>query len=167
MPQTTYQQDLTVACAGMIADGDVADITSYPASENIPFGRLVVVDAAGTCSLPKFAGAQPVSGVGSPLGISLYDSATMPIAGALGGYAVGDPVPILRRGKVWADFVGSAAVDNQALNFGNSSTLAADRGKFRVDATSVVAGSEVTAAPRTVAKQMVGTTLVRVDINIP
>jgi hypothetical protein len=160
--QTSYQQDLSVALAGMIADGDVADITSYAASEAIPYGRVVVVDTGGTCSLPKTAGAMPTSGVGSPLGVSIYDSAGNP-----GGFQIGDMVPVLRRGKVWAEFSGTAASDNTVLNVSNSSTVATNRGKFTDAATSTTAGSEVSAMPRTVAKQLSGTTLVRVDINIP
>jgi hypothetical protein len=160
--QTTYQQDLSVAIAGMIADGDVSDLTSYAASEAIPYGRVVVVDAGGTCSLPKTAGAMPTSGVGSPLGVSVYDSAGNP-----GGFQIGDMVPVLRRGKVWVEFTGTAAADNAALNVKNSSTIATDRGKLTDVATSVSVGVEISAMPRTVAKQLVGTTLVRVDINLP
>lgn len=161
--QTSYQQDLSIAVAGMFADGDQdTSVTSYPASEVILPGRVCVVKADGTCELPKTAGAMPTSGAGSVLGVSLYADSAPP-----GGYQIGDMVPILRRGKVWAEFVGTAATDLQVLNIKNSSTIATDRGKFTTDATSTTAGVEVSAAPRTVARKMSGTTLVKVDINIP
>lgn len=161
MPQTTYADAPTSALAGMLADSGPKDIASYPASEVIPPGRVCVLKSDGTCELPKNTGAMPTSGAGAPIGISTYLSMAPP-----GGYQIGDMVPLVRKGRVWAEFTGTGASDLEVMNVSHSSTTATHRGKVTDAATATTAGSEVSALPTAVARKGI-TGLALVEINLP
>lgn len=161
MPQTSYAASPTIAVAGMLADTGDKDIASYPAAEVIPAGRVCVLKSDGTCELPKNEGALPTSGAGAPIGVSCYLSASPP-----GGYQIGDMVPLVRKGRVWAEFEGTGATDLEVMNVRHSSTVATHRGKVTDAATSTSEGVEISALPRTVARK--GTTgLALVEVNLP
>jgi hypothetical protein len=163
MPQTSYSLAPAVALAGMLADHGDKEITSRPAAEVIPPGRAVVIKSDGTVELPKTAGAAiPASGTGSLLGIAFYENYA-----PAGGYQIGDMVPILRKGRVWVDFSGTLATDNEAVNISHSSTVDTDRGKFTDAATSTTAGSEITAFSKGIARGNAGAALACVEINLP
>lgn len=168
MAQTTYSNDLTEALAGMLADSNGAEeITSRAASEAIPAGRACVLDAGGTVSLPKTATAVlPTSGTGSLVGISVYTSAS-----PAGGYQIGDMVPLVKRGRVWADFTGTGATENETMQIchasDDSNSELANRGKFSDAAASTTAGHEKTAQTRLRALGGISTTLAKIEINLP
>lgn len=175
MPQTTYQRDYDPAIAGMIADtGLHAEITSKTASEPIPAGSFVVLDAAGTVSLPKTAGGIPANGNGALYGLALYKNLHSIVTSGI--YATGEMVPILRQGRAWALYVGTAAAgDMAALRVEGASDNSATRVQYRGWATDGAAGTTVgqekTALARGVARGGSALTanvgLAIVELNIP
>lgn len=167
MPQLTYTNAPAVALAGMLADApEQCSITSKPASEAIPPGVACVLDSAGTVSLPKGTGALPPNGTGSLVGVSVYLSASPP-----GSYQIGDMVPMVRKGRIWAHFVGTGATENEAMQIchasDNTNSELANRGFFSDIAASTTAGQEKTLFARGVARDGVGSTLALVEMNLP
>lgn len=160
MPQTTYADAPTIALAGMLADSGNYDISSYPAAEDIPPGRLCEIKSDGTIELPKG------TTLGNPAGVSCYLSMSPP-----GGYKAGDMVPCVRKGRVWADFTGTGATDGEAVKVrhasDDSNSEAQHRGKFTDAAASVTVGQEKSAFSRAVFRQGISTTLAKVDVNFP
>lgn len=137
MSQTVYTLDHAVAYAGQIADVWLAqDLTSFPASEVIPAGRMCEV-TAGKARLAQSTTQDVVAGVGVG-GVSVYNA--MAIAG---GYQIGDMVPLLRKGRIWVDFVGTGATELEDAKYKHSSTVATDRGKFTDAASDATATTEV------------------------
>jgi len=134
--QTVYTLDHAVAYAGQIADVYIGqDITSFPASEVIPAGRMCEV-VAGKARLVQGTG-QDSTTLG---GVSCYNAMAIP-----GGYQIGDMVPLLRNGRIWVDFVGTGATELEDAKYSHSSTVATDRGKFTDAASAAGAGVEVSA----------------------
>ncbi len=156
MPQTSYANDLSVALPGQLADDGTYDILSYAAAEEIPPGRQCVLNSSGTLELPQD------TGYSKPVGVSCYLSARPP-----GAYAIGEMVPCVRRGRVWADTTGSAPGQLVEANVNHSSTVATHRGKFTTTAISAGAGTEISdAGPVSFIKA--GTTnLALVEVNFP
>lgn len=140
--QTSYSLVPVKAAAGLPGDNMVdSHVENYPASEVIPFGMVVEV-VAGKVRIPSS------TTLGKSPGVSLrWASAVTPIGGAEGSYQIGEMVPVMRKGKVWAQFSGGTQVAFTAANVNHSSTVATNRGKVSASATSVVAGSEVSAKP--------------------
>lgn len=78
---------------GMEYDCAFNDVVTRRAAEAIPFGAYVVFSAAGDCELPDTL-AEITANDG---GVALEDAVK-----ATGvGYAAGDPVRVLVRGRVW------------------------------------------------------------------
>ncbi len=165
MSQTSYSLDPSVAIAGMLADGTEPDVTSYPASEVIEAGRAVVLDAGGTVSLPKNTGALPANGNGSLKGVAIYVSARGP-----GAYQIGEMVPILRKGRIWAQFAGTGPTDQEAMQVrhasDDSNSELQHRGKFTDAAASTTVGQEKTAFTKGISLGG-DTSLVKLDVNFP
>lgn len=137
MSQTSYTLDHAVAYAGQIADVWLAqDLTSFPASEVIPAGRMCEV-TAGKARLAQSTTQDVVAGVGVG-GVSVYNA--MAIAG---GYQIGDMVPLLRKGRIWVDFVGTGATELEDAKYKHFSVTATDRGKFTDAASAAGADAEV------------------------
>jgi hypothetical protein len=140
MPQTVpYTLLNTVAVPGLLADGqDDVIVKEYVAASAIPYGLGVELDATGRAvRLPLSTGQN----LAQFAGISVYSPTDEP-----GGYAIGDVVRVLRRGRIAVTTTGAAVVstDNQtAANINHSSTLAVDRGKFTKTAVSAGAGTEI------------------------
>jgi hypothetical protein len=171
MSQTTYSNDLSLALPGQL-DGDGADafeIASAAAFEDIEPGRALVLRSDGKVEYPKNAGALPTSGAGSLFGVSCLNGAMPPYgSGSVASYKAGDMVPCLRRGRVVAQTVGTAPTPLATSNISHSSTVATDRGKFTIAATSTGAGTEVSASPRSQFRTGAqGTNLALLDINLP
>lgn len=160
MPQTVYTEAILArAVAGMIADqNERAEITSYPASELIPAGRACELQADGTLKLPQS------TTLGNVKGVSIYQASRPPIA-----YQIGEMVPLMRRGRIWAEFTGSGATDGETLRIEHSTTTATDRGKFTDKAISAVAGTEVDAFAKGECRggQATPALLALVDLNLP
>lgn len=138
MGQTTFSNDPTVALAGMLADAEHVEVIHAIAAEEIPAGRLVVLNTDGKVELPQDTTLTKV------MGVALYQSLKPP-----GAYAAGDSVPVMRRGKAWVTVSGTAPGDYVAANVRHASDdtngEATDRGKLCITATSIVAGEEISA----------------------
>lgn len=177
--QQTYAQFPAFAQPGQLADLANAEIASYAASEVINPGRLLMFDATGL----QVKQAQE-SGADTQLttvlaGVSLLVTARQGsgavglTAYGLGGiaYQVGETVPVLQRGRVYAEWKGTTQVAySVGMNVYCSSTTATDRGKVTDAVASAVAGSEVSligVGVRT--RQTLPNTgnIVLIDINLP
>jgi hypothetical protein len=139
MPQTTYALDNPGAVPGMLLDKDEdVVIVAFPAASAIPFGRGVELDSLGTkVQLPQNTGGP----IAQFAGVSVYVDTLEP-----GGYAAGDMVHVLRKGRIAVTTVGTAIAATDALtaaNVSHKSVTATDRGKFTKAATNAGADAEV------------------------
>lgn len=135
MSQTSYTLDHAVAYAGQIADVWLGtDVSSYPAGEVIPPGRMCEV-VAGVARLAQSTGDGSADNL---IGVSIYKAMAVP-----GGYQIGDMVPCLRKGRIWVDFVGTGATELEAARYKHASVTATDRGKFTDAAAASGADAEV------------------------
>lgn len=134
--QTTYAFDPSAAIAGMPYDGqsqEEGQIESWIAAEDVEAGRVVELSSG------KIQNPQGTS-LGKIVGVVVLDVTHLP-----GGYKAGELVPVMRQGKIWAQFSGGSAADLTALNVKHSSTVATDRGKLSMTATSSSTGVEIDA----------------------
>lgn len=160
MAQLTYPLTRSVAVAGMLADGwNGQDITSFPALEVIEAGRAVeVVVASGGVRLPASTGdVLPLLA-----GVAVYKDTSPP-----GGYQIGDMVPVLRKGRVWAQFSGTGATELEDARVYHSSTIATNRGKFTDAAADATATTEVSTNVAKFRGKSNSATLALVDLNLP
>lgn len=153
MAQTAAAALMTIAIAGMVADDGDLDYITLVAEEDIPFGRVVELDSTGQkCHLPKLAALGKVGG------ISVYPTTKTPnsVSAAnallnLGGYAAGEEVRVLRKGRIWVETAGTAVGVGVAANVMHASTDGSsqlrNRGKVTASATSATAGAEIDALP--------------------
>lgn len=182
--QTSYANFPAFAQPGQLADLTYCEIQSFPAAEVINPGRLVELASDGlSCQQVQDAGVDTPPA--KMLGISLLQDAREG-AGAVGiqaygvgglQYQIGDTVPVLMRGRVYAEWSGTTqpafqngANGSGALHVYSSSTTAANRGKFTDVAVSAVAGSEVSYAGQgiRVRQALTGSgNIVLLDINLP
>lgn len=160
--QTSYQLNPDIAVPGMLFDENLDDkVISFPAGEVIEFGRLVEVDANGLVWKVSGTGAALVHAGRQLAGVSVFDVAreqqlsTILPGGSTGnaGYQVGEMVPVLRKGSVYAAWDGGTGALSQTvlgpINVNHSSTTDPNdiKGTFTGNATSNTAGSEVALAP--------------------
>jgi hypothetical protein len=131
------------------------DVVTKAAADPIPFGRYVVFTAEGTCELPDTLAEV----TGNDGGVALRDDSKP--SGT--GYAVGDPVRVLVRGRVWVEVEQAVAQSNpafvRAVAAGNE-----QQGVFRADAD----GTDAVATPNT--NFFLGSTgagLAVVSLNVP
>jgi len=110
---------------GMEYDCGFNDVVTKQAQEDIPFGRYVVFTAEGSCELPDSL-AEITANDG---GVALID-ASKP-SGV--GYLAGDPVRVLRAGRVWVQTEQTVAQSNPAFVRGLIATTE-KKGEFRADA---------------------------------
>lgn len=120
--------------AGMEYDCAFNDVVSRRAAEAIPFGAYVVFTAEGDCELPDSLAEI----TGNDGGVALED-----MTKATGvGYAAGDPVRVLVRGRVWVDTEQTVAQSDPA--FVRAIAAGGEKqGAFRADAD----GTDAVAAP--------------------
>lgn len=130
--QTAVAVNPAIGAPGLEYDDSFSDVVTLIATVAIPFGVLVYESAEGKCALPTATGN--VTG-GTP-GISLIDH--MKASGV--GYEVGDPVRVMKRGRVWI-------LTEEQLAFGDTlfSRFAAgtgtQKGAFRNDADTTTAST--------------------------
>ena len=130
--QLTHTLDNVAVLSGMKWDNAQGqEIVSFIASEAIPAGRMVEL-ASGMVRLPQATGQ-----ASKIVGCALYQASLPP-----GGYAAGDVVAIMRKGKVVVDFTGTQ-VQFAATNVSHSSTVATNRGKLTDAAANGTAGTEI------------------------
>jgi hypothetical protein len=173
--QQTYNQFPAFAKPGQIASLTFNEIMSFPAAEEIFPGRMVEMAADGLS-------VQQVQGTGNNIpasvGIALLQTAregsgAFGITGyGVGGpsYKVGDTVPVMMRGQVYAEWKGTTQTAFGMPNVYHSSTLAADRGKITDAGTSAGAGTEIsnTGHQYRVRQALPGTgEIVLIDVNLP
>lgn len=167
--QTTYSTSRAKAVAGLMA-GNPADnyvVSGYAAKEALEPGRLVVLDAAtGQLKVP----ANTTGPLTEPvIGVVAFSPSNMQTAVPAAGftYPAGSLVPVLRKGRIWAQ-VSSTAEPTEMVeaNVKHSSTTATDRGKFTTDATDATAGTEVADSGAKFVEKAT-TTLWLVELNLP
>ncbi len=173
--QTAYQMFPDVAQPGQLADLAYNEIVSFPASEVIQPGRVVCLNADGlTCQQAQGTS----STLAKVLGISVLR--TREGAGAVGitaygiggvAYAVGDMVPVLMRGRIYAEWDPTGTQSGWgAYTINESSTTATKRGTLTNAAASTTTGSEVATSITGIrGRQALSSTgnLVLVDVNLP
>lgn len=91
--QLSYAEAPAAGQPGLPYDMQDADIVSWICDEDVPFGMWVAETVEGHCELPD-SSAEITGNAG---GIALRDSSR-----ASGeGYKAGEPVRVMRRGRVW------------------------------------------------------------------
>lgn len=172
--QQTYTQFPAFAQPGQLADLAYNEIVSFPAAEVINPGRCVELAADGL----SVQQTQQTSTTFAPVGISIERTAREG-AGAVGvtaygiggpAYQIGEMVPVLMRGRIYAEWSGTTQTAFGMPNAYHSSTVATNRGKLTDTATSSGAGTEVANAGHSirVRQALPGTgNIVLVDINLP
>lgn len=182
--QTTYNQFPAFAQPGQLADLAYAEIVSFPAAEVIQPGRMVEI-ASDNLSCQQVQDSGATTPPAKMLGFSLLQTAREG-AGAVGitgygvggvAYAIGDTVPVLTRGRLYAEWKGTTqpawqngANGSGGLHVYSSSTTATDRGKLTDAAVSSSSGSEVLYAGSGVRCRgaLSGTgNIILVDVNLP
>lgn len=164
--QTTYEIDMTVGIEGAIADPTFRkDTVSRVALASLPCGKLVVRD--GTASLEGKGVKLPdadFTGSGDVEGVLMWDPAREKDAATGNNYRAGDPLPVLRSGRIYVKPEDAVARDAQAFArfaAGTGSQL----GAFRSDADTA------TAAPVPSARFMQATTagdqITVLELNLP
>lgn len=142
MSQLTYSRDRAKAVPGLVSKDAAYFIVSYAAAEAIPPGRLVVLNSDGKVELPQD------TSLAKPAGVSCFSPTNQQTAIPAAGfsYAAGDMVPVLRKGRIYADVQGGSPAALTPANMNHSSTTATHRGKFSASATANTAGSEISKA---------------------
>jgi hypothetical protein len=174
--QVTYQQFPNFAVPGQLADLAYNEIQSFPAAEVINPGRMVEmasdglsiqqVQAATTTAIPNSVGIAVLltarEGQGA-VGVTAYG-----VQGPT--YQAGEMVPVLMRGRVYAEWKGTTQTNFSMPNVYHSGTTATDRGKFTDASPSASSGTEVSNAGNfyRVRQALPGTgSIVLVDVNLP
>lgn len=161
MPQTSYSLDPATVVPGQVIDaGDDTHIEPFIAAEVIAPGLGVELTSDGKgVQLPQGTG----TGISAFAGFAVFKDAREP-----GSYAIGDIVPVLRKGRIAANCVGSTTITALgAANVSHSSTLATDRGKITSAATSGTAGSEVASVGAIFRKDPGVTNVAIIEVNLP
>jgi hypothetical protein len=98
MSQTSVSQNMTAAFAGLL-DGIGANvIDTYPAGDTVPLGRLVANGAFTPNTVLVASG--PNAGL-TAIGFSVAGKKQQTTGGSV-DYARGEPVPVLKMGRLWA-----------------------------------------------------------------
>jgi hypothetical protein len=161
--QTSYSLESGIGYPGQVNEIAPSEIVSYTASETILPGTFVELDTTnGTIKNPQ------ATTLGKIVGLACYASTWPP-----GGYAAGDTVPVLRKGRALASFNGGTDTYFGAVNIKHASddTLsnAQYRGYATASATSATAGAEVDAAPTSIVfvKPCTPSTMAYIELNMP
>ena len=177
--QQTYNQFPAFAEPGQLADLAYAEIHSFPAAEVIQPGRLLMMASDGLSVKQAQESGADTQLTTVLVGVSLLQTARES-SGAfnitpygVGGpqYNIGDMVPVLMRGRVYAEWKGTTQLAfSVAMNVYCSSTVATDRGKITDAAVSAGGGTEISligVGVRT--RQVLPNTgnIVLIDINLP
>lgn len=159
-PQTSYALAPGFAMTGQPVV--IKDVTHYPASEAIPFGRFVELDD-GQVRLPQ------ATTLGKIVGVAMYENTRVQaVGGGSAGYAAGEMVPILRQGQIFVDWTGTTLVDKGAPKIRHSSTTSTHRGKVTDASATDTAGSEISASPDGVLMGRRGnSSMILVEVNLP
>lgn len=130
--QTAVAVNPPIGAPGLEYDDSFSDVVTLIATVAIPFGVLVYESAEGKCALPT-ATAHVTAG---RVGVSLIDN--MKASGI--GYEIGDPVRVMKRGRVWV-------LTEEQLAFGDTlfvryaAGTGTQKGAFRNDIDSTSAST--------------------------
>lgn len=166
--QLTTNENFRPAVAGQIADdGSVknGDRITVVASEDIPAGALIVQDGTNQIDGRPVAKLPDAGGLGRILGISMYNpmrEQRPAVSGVVPPlYKAGDVFTCVRRGRVWANFVGADVADG-----GETLQVRVTDGAMKGHLTAVAADTANLATGITAYRANVGT-LVEADLNLP
>lgn len=183
-PQTSVSWDFLPGKLGMVyrSHANTAEMGVLPAVSLIQAGDLLerVFDATSATYVVR--SAQSLNGALKSLaGVAVFKEARQPVAppytGTLTtGYQIGEMVPYVRKGKIYAKWLSNASaaqVPYSSPNYAHSSTpsLTAS-GAFTDKVAAVGAGVEVDACPTGISlcedvTATLGFTVCLVDLNLP
>jgi len=175
--QTTVTMFPPFAEPGQPGDLSYNEVRSFQASETIQPGRMVELASDGL-SLQQVQANGSSSTTPTSMGITL-NTLSREGSGAIGltaygvggpQYNLGDMVPVLFRGSVYAEWKGTTQTAGGMPNVYKSSTISTDRGKLTDAATSATTGSEIANAGHgyRVRQALAGAgNIVLVDVNLP
>ncbi len=155
-PQTTYDQFNAEALEGMVTEGHFGNFIDSGTLEGTSNSARGMVTGSGYGLVKVPTGTTYISAHFQ--GVSVYQSAKMPQAGAAVRYADGDTVPCLKKGRIWVLAQGDMVLDGPVYCVHSG----ADAGKFRGDNTTatIVAGAICRKAALTGA-------LALIELNLP
>jgi hypothetical protein len=172
--QSTYTEFSALAQPGQLADCAYNEIVSFMAAETINPGRAVEL-ASDNLSIQQ---CQQTSTTCTPRGIAIWKTAregggpdgltAFSVEGL--SYQAGEMVPVLMRGRIYAEWKGTTQTAFAMPNIYHSSTIATDRGKFTDAGTSSGAGTEIANAGHQFFTRfaLVGTgNIVEIEVNLP
>jgi hypothetical protein len=175
--QQTVNQFPSFALPGQLADIAYNEIASFPAYEVIQPGRMLEMASDGI-SVQQVQNNSAASTTPSSVGIAILitsreQSGSIGITSyGIGGpqYNIGDMVPVLQRGRIYAEWSGTTQTAYAMPNVYKSSTVVTNRGKMTDAGTSAGAGTEVANAGhqyRVRGAQSGSGNIVLVDVNLP
>jgi hypothetical protein len=174
--QTTWNLFPDNAEPGQLADCAYNEVVSFVAAEAINPGRLCAIASDGlSVQQLQLSSSSTITGA---VGVSLLRSARESsgsygvTAYGIGGlaYQVGETVPVLLRGRVYAEWKGTTQPAFGTPNVYASSTTVTDRGKFTDAAPSAGAGTEVGTGLSGIKSRQAeaGTSsYILIDVNLP
>jgi hypothetical protein len=168
--QTSYSTDVVIGIPGQRTASSLGEIVvSAPAGEAIQFGRYCQLDT--TTNLLKMAQETGDGALAGTFGVSVYrparEQAYPPTFGGA-NYVVGDMVPCLRRGRMYAEWNGTTQTFGSQPNVNCSSTTATNRGIFTDASISASVGAEIATATGIVIYMPTSVSnIVEVDVNLP
>lgn len=121
MSQTLVSKNMTPAYPGLIDGLGAQVIDTYPAGDAVPLGRLVRNGAFTPNTVLLASG--PDAG-NTAIGFSVAGKRQQTSAGSL-DYASGEPVPVMKSGRLWA-LAGKAIAINALLRVEQTSGLLTD-----------------------------------------
>jgi hypothetical protein len=145
--QVSYSLAPVIAVPGQLADNTVNRIESFMAAEAIYPGRMLELASDGvSCQQVQATGNQaPVTALGFSVLLTAREgngAVGVPLTnGAV--YNIGDMVPVLRKGALYAEWSGTTQTAYGQPNVYHSSTIATNRGKLTDVAASGGAGTEI------------------------
>lgn len=149
--QTSFTVDKTRAYAGMLADASHCDTITKIATSAVPFGYGVVKRASPADGVEQAGVPTATADVTArPRGVAVKDESRKgPQSGNVGGYEIGDPMTLLKKGKIWVPVEGAVAQDGSAFcRFADGAGGTAE-GAWRADADTATAVAFPTAVFRT------------------
>ena len=175
--QTAVNLVPDAAQPGQLADLTYNEIESFPAAEVINPGRAVMIASDGL-SVQQVQTSSSSTLPTTLLGVSVLNSAREGqgsygiTAYGQGGlpYQVGEMVPVLLRGRIYAEWSGTTQSAFSSPNVYSSSTVSTNRGKFTDATASAGAGTEVCTGIGHLKNRQVlpgSGNLILVDVNLP
>jgi len=172
--QSTYVEFSALANPGQLADLAYNEIVSFMAAEVINPGRAVEMASDGL----SIQQAQQTSSTFAPVGVSVLKTAreSQGPAGVTGlgveglAYQPGEMVPVLMRGRIYAEWSGTTQTAFGMPNVFHSSTIATNRGIFTDTSPSTGAGTEVSNAGHQFRTRLAlsgSGNIIELDVNLP